>query len=97
MNTIKEQLFTQEKVVQEIKFNQKENYQLGSYLYMGMAYKGGKKVCISVGYTLSYCIKKAEEFLSLDSDCVFSNVSKIKIGEKIACEKYYTNQALIHS
>ncbi len=78
----------------EIEWNGQSDYQLGSCLYMGMAYKNDRKVCISVGYTLSYCIKKADQFLSADTDLSFSHVSKIIIGEKKACKKYFPQKPL---
>ncbi|MDD3771019.1 MAG: hypothetical protein PHC38_00015 [Weeksellaceae bacterium] len=82
------------KIQKEIEFNQQADYKLGSYLYMGMAFKKNKKVCISIGYTLNYCIKKADEYLNLDSDLSFCHISKIITGEKIACEKFYPEKLL---
>lgn len=73
----------------EIEFNRRSDYKLGSCLYLGMAYKKGKKVCISVGYTISYSIKKADEFLKVDTDLSFCHISKIITGEKTACSKFY--------
>lgn len=81
-------------IQKEIELNQQPDYKLGSCLYMGMAYKKDKKVCISVGYTLSYCIKKTDEYLSVDSDLSFCHISKIITGEKIACEKFYPENPL---
>lgn len=84
-------------IQQEIELNQHPNYQLGSYLYMGMALKKGKKVCIAVAYTLSYAIKKSKEFLDLDRDLCFEHISKVKVGEKAACCKFHPEISNIHS
>ena len=81
-------------ILEEIAFNHTTSYPLGKYLYLGMAKKQDKKVCISVGYKLDYCIKKVDEFLALDSDIVFSHISKIKVGELKACQKFYINTSL---
>lgn len=84
----------EEAICREVQFNTNKEYQLGSYLYMGMALKNGKKVCISVGYTITYCIKKVNEYLQLDGDMQFAHVSKIRIGEKNACQKFYPTENL---
>lgn len=76
----------------EIEFNNHISYQLGSYLYMGMAIKKEKKVCIAVAYKIDYCIKKIDEFLSIDSDITFSHINKIKIGETKSCQKFYIDK-----
>lgn len=90
-----DELLEKENQIQdEIEFNKLPGYQLGSYLYMGMAYKNEKKVCISVGYTLSYSIKKVDEFLSTDPELAFSHISKIITGKKIACKKFYPGKPL---
>lgn len=85
---------TSDEIWNEIKQNQQKDFELGSYLYLGMANKQNKKVCIAVAYTLSYCIKKSNEFLELDSEIDFLHISKIKNGEKQACEKFYIEQPL---
>lgn len=83
-----------QKILDEIKFNTYTDYKLGDWLYLGMAEKNGKKICISVGYTLNYCIKKSNEFLELDDDISFLHISKIKTGEKTACDKFYFQKPL---
>ncbi|RKD19490.1 hypothetical protein BCY91_12855 [Pelobium manganitolerans] len=75
-------------------FNASSDFKVGEYLYMGMATLNGKKVCISVAYTLSYCFKKADEFLKEDANVSFAHVSKIVNGQKLACQKFYPTQAL---
>lgn len=81
-------------IQKEFEMNRMPDYRLGSYLYMGMARKKGKKVCISVAYTLIYCFKKADEFLKLDPELSFYHVSKIQVGQKVACEKFYPEEPL---
>lgn len=83
-----------QKILDEIRFNTYTDYKLGDWLYLGMAEKSGKKICISVGYTLNYCIKKSNEFLELDDDISFLHISKIKTGEKIASDKFYFQKLL---
>lgn len=77
-----------ELIQQEIQINRAPNYQLGSYLYLGMALKNNKKVCISVGYKIDYCIKKIDEFMALDPSLQFCHISKIKTGALKACQKF---------
>ncbi|MGB6092666.1 MAG: hypothetical protein WBF83_02785 [Moheibacter sp.] len=90
METIK----CSQKILDEIRFNTYCKYKLGDWLYPGMAKKNGKKICISVGYTLNYCIKKSNEILELDDDISFLHISKIKTGEKSACDKFYFQKPL---
>ncbi len=75
-------------IAREIELNNQSSFTLGSYLYMGMALKKNKKVCISVAYRIDYCIKKIDEFMSLDDDIVFIHISKIKTGELKAIDKF---------
>lgn len=81
-----------ESIQNEVELNEQSDYKLGSYIYMAMAYKKDKKVCISIGYTLTYSIKKADEFLMLDSELVFSHVNKVLVGKKVADEKFHLQE-----
>ncbi len=81
-------------IKEEIAMNYADSYQLGSYLYLGMANKNQKKVCIAVAYRLNYCIKKIDEFLALDPEIDFLHISKIKIGETKACQKFKPSNPL---
>lgn len=78
----------EKKITNEIEFNNQKNYELGKYLYLGMALKNNKKVCIAVAYKLTYCVKKIDEFIQQDADLKLLHVSKIKTGELKACEKF---------
>jgi hypothetical protein len=82
-------------IYKEMELNRQPDYVLGSNLYLGMAYVGDKKVCISIGYTLTYCIKKANEFIAVSPNIRFAHVSKVKTGEKVACEKFYLEEQTV--
>lgn len=72
-------------------FNEKEavkdkSFVLGEYIYMGMGKYGKQSVCISVGYKIDYCYKKAMEFENLDDSINFYKINKVKIGELKPCD-----------
>ena len=58
---------------------------------MGMGLINGHRVCMSIGYKLDYCVKKALQFeyelqlLTADPDCpprkYFDKVNKVKVGQ----------------
>lgn len=82
----------EENIKREIAINTELSYKLGSYLYMGMAIKNNQKVCVAVAYRINYCIKKIDQFLNLDPKLQFVHISKIKVGELKACEKFHISQ-----
>lgn len=64
------------------------DFVVGQYLYMGMGMVNHHRVCISVGYKIGYCIKKALQFEKEDSLVKFTHINKVKVGEVEACEKF---------
>jgi len=55
---------------------------LGTYIFMGMGFCNGEKVCLSVAYKLDYSVKKALQFeRASKGDVVFVKVNKVKVGE----------------
>tara|TARA_B100001059_G_scaffold125352_1_gene125346 strand:- start:98 stop:436 length:339 start_codon:yes stop_codon:yes gene_type:complete len=78
----------------EMKLVEKENYKLGTYLYMGMGKIKDKIVCLSVAYKIDYCIKKAREFTELIDELKFIKVNKIKIGELKSYDTLKIDQSL---
>ena len=53
-----------------------------------MGLVGEHRVCISVGYKIEYCIKKAKQFAEADPNVKFTHVNKVKVGELEACERF---------
>lgn len=82
-------------ILKEKEFINSIEYQLGDYLYMGMGLVKNTKVCISVAYKIDYCIRKAREFESLDSNVTFTHVNKVKVGELQECEKFFLDTEIV--
>jgi hypothetical protein len=59
------------------------------YLYMGMALLGNRKVNISTGYTIQYCIKKAIQFAQEDKNFRFTNINKYELGDTEEIDKFF--------
>ncbi|MDO4880701.1 MAG: hypothetical protein Q3983_05425 [Capnocytophaga sp.] len=78
-------------IEQEIVFCNAPDYKLGEYIYMGMALVGTHRVCISVAYKIDYCLKKATQFLEVDSNIRLTHINKVKIGEKEAMKRFVIN------
>lgn len=72
----------------EIHFNSSENFTLVQYIYMGMGVINNHRVCISVGYKINYCLKKALQFTQNDANVIFTHINKVKIGETQECKKF---------
>ena len=68
------------RIQQEKELSLNDDFRLGEYIYMGMGLVGEHRVCISVGYKIEYCIKKAKQFAEADPN--------EKVGELEACEKF---------
>ena len=62
-------------------------FKLGEYIYMGMAKVKDHTVCISVGYKIDYCLKKAKQFQSLVNGVYFYKINKVKIGDLEQCDE----------
>lgn len=75
----------------EILYKNSNDFKLGKYLYMGMGLCGGHRVVISVAYKIDYCIKKAIQFLEVDSNIVFTHINKVKVGETTHCDQFIIN------
>ena len=76
------------RIQQEKELSLNDNFRLGEYIYMGMGLVGEHRVCISVGYKIEYCIKKAKQFAEADPNVKFTHVNKVKVGELEACERF---------
>ena len=76
------------RIQQEKELSLNDDFRLGEYIYMGMGLAGEHRVCISVGYKIEYCIKKAKQFEEADSNVKFTHVNKVRVGELEACEKF---------
>jgi len=76
------------RIQQEKELSLNEDFRLGEYIYMGMGLVGEYRVCISVGYKIEYCIKKAKQFEEAAPNVKFTHVNKVKVGELEACEKF---------
>lgn len=83
-----------ESIQNEIELNEQSGYKLGSNIYMGIAYKKDKKVCISIGYTLAYSIKKADELLMLYNELIFSHINKVLVGKKWPAKNFILKNLL---
>jgi len=68
------------RIQQEKELSLNDDFRLGEYIYMGMGLVGEHRVCISVGYKIEYCIKKAKQFAEADN--------KVKVGELEPCERF---------
>ena len=64
-----------------------QDYLPGTYFYPAMTDKRERKICIAVAFKMNYCIKKANQFLALDSDLDFIPINKVRVGKLKACEK----------
>ena len=76
------------RIQQEKELSLNDDFHLGEYIYMGMGLVDEHRVCISVGYKIEYCIKKAKQFEEADSNVKFTHVNKVRVGELEACEKF---------
>ena len=76
------------RIQQEKELSLNDDFRLGEYIYMGMGLVDEHRVCISVGYKIEYCIKKAKQFEEADSNVKFTHVNKVRVGELEACEKF---------
>ena len=53
----------------------------GEYIFMGMGHCNEHLVCMSVGYKIDYCVKKAMQFeQASEGRVVLESVNKIKVG-----------------
>lgn len=77
-----------DEIQKEIELIDAPEFQLGEYIYMGMALVGTHRVCISVAYKINYCIKKALQFAERDPNVTFTHINKVKIGETEACQRF---------
>lgn len=77
-----------EDIKQEMIYNFSKDFKLGEYIYMGMGLVGEHRVCISVAYKIDYCIKKANQFVEVDSNVKFTHINKVKVGETSACKRF---------
>lgn len=75
----------------EILYKNSTDFQLGKYLYMGMALCKGHRVVISVAYKIDYCIKKAIQFTQKDDNITFTHINKVKVGETTHCDQFIIN------
>jgi len=75
-------------IEQELNYIKSSEFKLGEYIYMGMGLAGDHEVCMSVGYKIEYCIKKAKQFAEADPNVKFTHVNKVKVGELEACERF---------
>ena len=66
------------KIEKEIDYIKSKDFKLGEFIYMGMGVVKGNnhEVCLSVGYKIDYCIKKAKQFEGSDT-----HVNKVRVGE----------------
>lgn len=84
MLKLKEIVTEQDKIYDEIKFCESEEFEKGKYLYMFMLDVNGITRCFGVGYTIDYAFKKGLE----NTDLIFGEVvvknpriNKILVGE----------------
>lgn len=77
-----------QQIQKEIDLIDTPEFELGAYIYMGMGLVGTHRVCISVAYKIDYCLKKALQFITADTNVCFTHINKIKVGETQACEKF---------
>jgi hypothetical protein len=55
---------------------------IGEYIFMGMGQCNGHLACISVGYKLDYCVKKAIQLEKASQGMVkLVRVNKVKVGQ----------------
>ncbi|MDO4763749.1 MAG: hypothetical protein Q4A00_05155 [Flavobacteriaceae bacterium] len=80
--------FITEEIQQERELNKEEGFNLGEYIYMGMGLVGEHKVCIAVAYKIGYCVKKSVQFITAAPNVKFTHISKVKVGELEACQKF---------
>ncbi|MBS9767929.1 MAG: hypothetical protein KGV44_10380 [Flavobacteriaceae bacterium] len=71
----------------ELEQSLSSDFKLGEYIYMGMGLVKEHQVCLSVGYKVDYCFKKARQFEELDKNVTFTHISKVKVGELEKCKK----------
>lgn len=63
--------------------NQKAETKLGKVLFLGMGICNGHKAVISVGYTLPYTLKKAQQFERAANGLIkFEKIRVIATGQK---------------
>lgn len=78
-------------ITQEIHLIYTDYFTLGEYIYMAMGLVGTHRVCIAVAYKIDYCIKKALEFVKIDSQVKFTHINKVKVGETQAEKRFEWN------
>ncbi len=55
--------------------------EIGEYIFMGMGHCNERLVCMSVGYKIDYCVKKAMQFeQASEGRVILESVNKIKVG-----------------
>ena len=72
----------------EILYKNSADFKLGKYLYMSMGLCKDHRVVISVAYKIDYCIKKAIQFLEVDSNITFTHINKVLVGETTHCTQF---------
>lgn len=78
-------------ILEELEYSKSSDFKKGEYIYMGMGLVKEHKVCLSIGYKIDYCIKKARQFERVDDNVTFTHVSKVKVGDREKCKKIRIN------
>ena len=53
----------------------------GEYIFMGMGHCNEHLVCMSVGYKIDYCVKKAMQFeQASEGRVILESVNKVRVG-----------------
>ena len=61
--------------------NNNKETKIGEYIFMGMGHCNEHLVCMSVGYKIDYCVKKAMQFeQASEGRVVLESVNKVKVG-----------------
>lgn len=81
----------------ELDFINSDDFELGRYIYMGMAVDFlGKKRCLSVGYKIDFCYQKAKEFADDFKDMItFTHIKKVKVGQLHEESRVIINHGLL--
>ncbi len=74
--------------IKEVEFNNSDDFQVGSVLYMGMGLASGHRVCLSVGYKIDYALKKAQQFEAVDKNVRLTHINKVLVGDLEKCTKF---------
>ena len=77
------------KMLNEVRTNYFDNYQIGKYLYLAIGIVNDHKVVLGIGYRIDYCLKKAVQFMQNDDNVVLQYINKVKVGELHSCDKFY--------